>query len=639
MNTVELSVRTQLQKIIDELDTLSKKGKDTSDAMTELGHSVGKSMEGQIKKTETMFGRIRGLAGSTAKAMGDDFKNLFNVAGLAQGLKLGGIFSDNIKETMALTDTIRKLGGIFGIAQGEFVSFQKRMVDGLAEVGLGADAASNALKGLSETQVRGQENLIAYAKASGMLASVSGQKGQEGSIAKGIATTITAGGGNVNDPAVFARMVDAMRKSFNATGQNPTQILATLAQIMEKMPADLRKNIGPEGLVDLASIGQVAGKNATAFLEEYLSKSPIARKHLEARGFGGVFDEKGLNVDKFRKQAKNIFAQFGGDPRLMAQTLGLSEDAAEGFVRLYESLDKVSKVQQKMRADTKQLEDQYKSAMTMSEAFAGSLNKVKSSFSGPIAAITNGLSEALVKAMDTSLTDLGKYLPKALASMLQKAQEKAPDALGKNIGSTAVVVGGGVLTALLAGGGIKRLFGGIVGAGNVASKAKGVAESEIYSQITGKQVTPVYVTNVSEFSALGGGLNTSPVGGGGKLAVAGKIAAAGGLGYVVGDVLNSLIEGTGFDKALTSFVQEIAADLDPNVQRARAKQVQAEQETSAKVIEKSIEKVKDAGLISEASSFESIVRTIVENKAENFRVTSEVQRGPVIVANYPNNGR
>jgi archaellum component FlaC len=467
-----------------------------------------------------------------------------------------------------------------------------------------------------------------------MLASVSGQKGQEGSIAKGIATTITAGGGNVNDPAVFARMVDAMRKSFNATGQNPTQILATLAQIMEKMPADLRKKIGPEGLVDLASIGQVAGKNATAFLEEYLSKSPVARKHLEARGFGGVFDEKGLNVEKFRKQAKNIFAQFGGDPRLMAQTLGLSEDAAEGFVRLYESLDKVSKVQQKMRADTKQLEDQYKSAMTMSEAFAGSLNKVKSSFSGPIAAITNGLSEALVKAMDTSLADLGKYLPKSLASMLQKAQEKAPDALGKNIGSTAVVVGGGVLTALLAGGGIKRLVSGF-GVG----KARGAMESAAFEKLTGEKVTPVHVTNVSEFGALGGGLNTSSVGGGGKLAVAGKLAAAGGLGYVIGDVLNSLIEGTGFDKALTSFVQEIAADLDPNVQQARAKQVQAEQATAVKVQEKSIKKVEDAGIISKPSSFESVVRTVVENKAANFRVTSEVQRGPVVVANYPNNGR
>lgn len=627
MNTVELSVRTQLQKIIDELDTLSKKGKDTSDAMTELGHSVGKSMEGQIKKTETMFGRIRGLAGSTAKAMGDDFKNLFNVAGLAQGLKLGGIFSDNIKETMALTDTIRKLGGIFGIAQGEFVSFQERMVDGLAEVGLGADAASNALKGLSETQVRGQENLIAYAKASGMLASVSGQKGQEGSIAKGIATTITAGGGNVNDPAVFARMVDAMRKSFNATGQNPTQILATLSQIMEKMPADLRKNIGPEGLVDLASIGQVAGKNATAFLEEYLSKSPVARKHLEARGFGGVFDEKGLNVDKFRKQAKNIFAQFGGDPRLMAQTLGLSEDAAEGFVRLYESLDKVSKVQQKMRADTKQLEDQYKSAMTMSEAFAGSLNKVKSSFSGPIAAITNGLSEALVKAMDTSLTDLGKYLPKSLASMLQKAQEKAPDALGKNIGSTAVVVGGGVLTALLAGGGIKRLFGNI-GLG----KAQGIAESEAYAQITGRQVTPVYVTNFSEIGGLGAGnLVGAGAGAGGGFV---KGAAGLGLGVGIGVALGEAISGP-FDE----IVQYALGGFGKNEQKL----YEAKQKTQAKVQEtKQAEAKKDLenkGFLPPSNAFPSGVRVEIDMKNRDLIAVPTPLRGQATVANYPNNGR
>lgn len=554
MNTVELSVRSDLLRIANELKLISDASDKSTQNVVNYSKEVGKQTEKQLKNTETFLGKLRRMSGNIAHEMAEDFKALFNVYGLTQGLKLGNQFKNQVEETFALSNAIQKLAAIFGLGKEEFVDFQTTLTKGLGDIGISTEAAVNALKGLSETQVRGKTQLTEYSKAAGLLAGIGGEKGREGEIAKGMAGVITARGGNVNDIGSMKGLADDLRKAFNATGAAPTKILSQLETIMASMPTDLRKSISSSGLVKLAATSAIAGPNSTKFIEEYLSKSPIARKALEARGFKDVFSEKGLNVEKFRSAAKSTIGAFPGDPRLMAQSLGLSEDAAEGFIRLYESLDKVDSAQKRMDTDNKSLENQFINSMGAMEAFNASLSKFKASLAQPIAWSTTMLTEGLQKAFKTSLTDVLNWLPTSigvpLKEMKEKLKEYLPEAVDKNLGSTAVVAGGAGLAALLTGQGLKNLFK--LG----QSKVTGVAERVAYEQITGAKVQDVYVVNAKE---IGQGSSTNipgmeSMGKKGKLlGTVGKVATAA-VGFAggleIGEQINSAIAGTEVDQKL-----------------------------------------------------------------------------------------
>lgn len=540
---VELSVRSKLMQIVEELDAIQKKSEETTKTLEDAGKKVGESHEKQTRKTETYLGKLSSLSKRIASSIVDDFKVLMGAAGISEGLKLGSTFRDSIKESFALTDSIRKLGGVFGIAESRFAAFQTKLTQGLGDIGLSSEAAVNALKGLSETQVRGEGNLQEYSKLAGQLASISGTKGREGDIAKGIASTITARGGNVNDIKQAQSVAQDLQKAFLATGKAPTEVLSALEELIAKMPQDLRKAIGTKGLINLGVTSAIGGPNATKFLEEYLGKSPIARKALEARGFGGVFGAQGLNVEKFKRAASGVINAFPGDPRLMAQTLGLSEDAAEGFIRLYESLDKVSAAQEKMNKDNRTIEQQYYASMTASEAFSASLNRVKSSLAKPIAFSADFITSGLQKAFRTSLDDVIGMLPESIRGKAQEIKKGSepflPEVLDKSLGATGVVAGAGLVTTLLAGGGLKSLLS--LGRG----KATGIAERAAFEQITGGKVQDVYVVNAQEIgqaSSAGPGKSLGVLGWLGK---AGMVAGAAAGGLEIGSIVSQAIaEGT-----------------------------------------------------------------------------------------------
>lgn len=550
--TVELNVRTKLGQIAQELEAIAGASRRAQEETGRFGRDVGEEHGRAIKRTETYLGRLRGLGGRVFDGMKADFQAMMSTVGVSEGLKLGSTFRESVRETFELSDTIRKLAAVFGLAEDRFAGFQTRLTKGLGDIGLGADAAINALKGLSETQVRGEGELEAYARTSGQLAAATGSRGQEGTISKGIARVITAQGGDPNDLASMRRVADDLRRAYNATGQIPGAILQALETVVANMPTDLRKAIGTKGLVELGTVSATAGPGATKFLEEYLSKSPIARAALDARGFKGVFGPEGFNAGKFRQAAGGVMEAFPGDPRLMAQTLGLSEEAAEGFVRLYESLDRVVVAQNKMSMDNRSLEDQYRASMGAAEAFRASLNKVKSSLAEPLTAVTDMITRGLRGAFEFSLSDLTKLLPESLRKRIEPYQEKAPDALGKNLGATATVAGAGLLMSTLTGGGLRSLLA--LGKG----KAIGTAERMAYEQVTGRAVEDVYVVNAAEVGAGGTGVVAAlgkMTGVVGLLARGGLVGAAGLGGFLVGGLIDDAIQGTDLSAAIDKFLE------------------------------------------------------------------------------------
>lgn len=573
--TVELNVRSQLAKIADDLMQISRTGKMVEEEMSNFGKNVGQTHVSAVKQSETYLSKLRGMGARVFKTMKDDFRAMMSTVGISEGLKLGNTFRTNIKESFELSDTIRKLGAVFKIAEGDFASFQTRITRGMGEIGLGADAAISALKGLQETQVRGEEELTAYSTTAGQLAAISGTQGQEGAIAKGIAGVITAQGEDPNDIARMEEVSRALQKAYNATGKIPSAILQALETVIASMPSDMRKSIATEGLVQLGTAAAVGGPGATKFLEEMLGKSPVARKALEARGFGGVFGPKGLDIEKFRKAAKGIMDAFPDDPRLMAQTLGLSEDAAEGFVRLYESLDRMTEAQRLMMSDNKKLTDQYHEAMGAAEAFRASLNRVKSSFASQMSGITDFVTSGLKEAYQFSLSDLMQYAPDWMQAAVAENKDAIPEALNEGLGATATVAGAGLLATMMTGGGIR----GLVGMGK--GKATGVGERIAYEQATGRRVQDVYVVNATEIGMASGTGGADLATGGSFMALmkkAGLVAAAAAAGYMVGDFIGDQLEGTELEKKVQGTVDRVFGSkpedftVPPVIQREGAPQ-------------------------------------------------------------------
>ncbi len=486
---VRLSVKSDLNKIIEELQKIRDEAKETNESFSKISKDSSKAVEGSVKRTEGYFDKLKSFGRRTAAQIGSDFKTLFNVGQLAGGLSIANQFKNSVQETVKLSDTIRKLSSVFGIASKDFASFQGKMTKGLGDIGLSSEVAVSALEGLSQTQVRGESNLIEYSKAAGMLGSITGQQGQEGAIAKGMADLIKARGGDVNDAKTMQAVAEDIRRIFVATGAKSTDSLSAMERLFAAMSSDLRKTVTTRGLSQMAAAASAAGPNATAFLEEYLKADTLQRQRLDAMGMKGVVKDTGeIDIDKFKAFAEKTNQMFGSDPRVAAKMLGMTDEAAEGFVRLTQNLDRVKQAQERVSKATGSLNEQYRQSMGLGEAFRSNINRVK------------GLFGELGGAVSQGATDL---LSKAGAS---------------DVGSAAVVGGGALAAAVLTGGGLRGLMG----------TAKGLGKASAIEAVTGEKVQNVYVTNAAEIgSGLGGVLSgAGAAGGAGKLAKVGKFAGA-----------------------------------------------------------------------------------------------------------------
>lgn len=506
-NEVTLSVRSQLLKIIDELDKINDKQKEVQNSFKESGKVVGDAMNDQAKKTENFLGKMGNLGRRVADQLRGDFKTLVSINALTDAFKLSNQFRGSIRETVQLSDSIRKLGVTFGITSDQYSKFQSRMASGLGKLGLSSQVGANVLEGLSQSNTRMQDqgSIVNMAALSGQLASVTRSQGQEGEIAKLMAQVMQARGVSPDNVKEQSGLAEDIRRAFNATGANATDTLKNMKDIFGSMSQDMRKAIGTRGLTNIAAVSTVAGAGSVKFFQELLGKSPIMRKALEAQGFKGVITDKGIDMAKFAKASQSVLGRVGGDPRVAAQTLGLTDDVAEGFVRLATSLDQVAKVQEQVSNATGDLNTQYQQSMGLGEAFGANINRFKDKFSALTAPATQGLTSLL---SGTAQSD---------------------------IGAGAAVAGGGALAALLAGFGTrgigKALGGGALG---------GLAKAGATEAITGRQVVPVFVTNASEMA--GGGVAGAAGGimgkAGGFLGKAGGVLGAGALAYEAGGALN-----------------------------------------------------------------------------------------------------
>jgi hypothetical protein len=551
---VELRARAQIDDIIADFERLNTKVADVQNTLKSTGTDVTENFNAKAKETESFLGKLRSLGGRVADQIKQDFKTLVSVNAMKDALNLSNQFRGSIGESIKLGDTIRKLGPAFQIADKDFSKFQGNMAKGLGQLGLSSTVATSAMEGLADTPVRGEKALMGYAKTAGQLASLSNQMGKEGDIAKGIAEVLRAKGIDPNDVTAMEGVAEDLRRTFNVTGKMPTETLSAMKDIFSQMPSEMRKTISTRALAGMAAAGQAAGPNSTKFLQEYMGMSKIQRSSMDAQGFKGVMTPEGIDLDKFQKAAKDVLGRIGGDPRMAAKTLGLSDDAADGFVRLAESMDQVKKAQDQIAQSTGNITDQYRASMGTGEAFRANINRIKSYLAEPLAKAQGMLTNGLGAASESDM------------------------------GAGAVVAGGGLLAAVLAGVGARGIGAGMLG---------GLAKKQGTEALTGEKVQNVYVVNASEIAS--GGLMGQAGKAGGMLGTIGKglgAASAGLMGYEVGSMLNegvvSRTEGTTSEGFEGNAVERLIFKMDQLLGGDNAKQFNKAQDAMAKPPQKVI---------------------------------------------------
>lgn len=490
---VELKVNTQLQRVLDELTKVGKQAADVQRNLKSLGDEIGKGLEDTGKKNEKNISASALLMRRVLQQLKDDFRTLASINAIGQSLKISEQFRGSVKESITLNDTIRKIHSSMGMTISQAAQLESRLVSVFGKIGAGSEAASNAVKGLAETPVRSESALVEYAKTATQLASIGGEKGREGDVAKGLAGVVRAKGGNPDDIGAMQRAADEVMRVRMASGRSATESLSALQGLYSAANPEQRARLAGGGSVSMAAGALAGGQGATAFLERYLGTSRVERQGMEAQGLGRIIGKDGsLNGAAIQSTMREARRRgLGGDAQSGLATMGLGDEEAKGFIRLAEAMEDVQKKSDKARGALINIGDTFEKSKSFQENMMSPVNRVKS--------MMNPLLNGGITGLNGLMGGAGK----------------------SDIGSLLAVGGGGILASLLAGWGMR-------GAGKaLGGKMGGIASGAAVEGITGREVVPVYVTNASEMG--GGGLlgSGAQVAGGMGIAGAAAVAAVG----------------------------------------------------------------------------------------------------------------
>ncbi len=507
---VELSVQSDLGKIIADLQGLQKKAQGAGDQIKRIGNELDKNLQQNTKRTESHFERLRDLGRRVADQLRGYFSNIAGqaateLAKLKNDLGFRKQFTDGAKGALELHDAIRKIAGALDIAENRLIDFQQSVTNAFSKAGFGAEEAVRALNGLAGTQVSGEENATAYALKAAQLAQLGGQVGQEGEISKEMANVIRERGGNQNDLSQMNALGESVR------GRNPLEKLQTQRDLYSGMDDNMRKQIGPEAMQGIGAVAKVVGPEIVLALAKELTGPKLARIGKDAQGLGGIFTSKGIDFDKLNK-ARGIINRIGFDKTSSAGTAGLGEDASKAFVKLFERFDEAKAAQQRAMHGGGDLESDTAKSRGLVENHAAVKNQV------------------------------GGVISNSLAPVIGKANDVVAGASKSKWGSLALMAGeyGG---AALAGAGMaslsKHLGGKLGNAGAVAGDAANAAGME---KALGQDTIPVWVVNINQLSGAVGskvpGMGSLP---GGKASLLDKAGVAE-IGLAIGIAVGVAIE-------------------------------------------------------------------------------------------------
>ncbi len=511
---VELSVQSDLSKVLADLQAMQTKARGVGDNIKRIGDDLDNSLKKNTKRTESHLERLRDLGRRVADQLRGYFANIANstaaaLEGVKKDLGLQRQFKDATAGAVELHDVIRKIGSSLGITSTKFVDFQQRTTTAFGDLGYSQEEAARALQGVAQTQVSGEENVLAYGTTAAKLGTIGGQQDQTGAIAKALADVLRARGIDQNDTKAMSQVAESVR------GRNPLEKLGWMENMYRGMGDDKRKEIGPEAMRGMLAVRKTIGPEVDSLIKE-LTETMLKRLPKEAQGLGKIVGKSGINFDELEKQ-KGLLKRIGFDKVASAQTAGFSEDAAQALVRLLERSGAARDAQQRAMTKDGAIDDQMRDSRGLMENMGAVKNQVTGTIGG------------------------------AIAPVVSKANDVVSAASKSTIGSAALM-GGGFLAAAAGSYGLsqmgKQLGGKFGGAGAMVGSAGKAAALE---QITGEKTIPVWVVNTSEFGNMMGGTGLpgaagAAAGATGAAGALGKMAAAG-VGLEIGLVVGTVIEG------------------------------------------------------------------------------------------------
>lgn len=527
-NEVVISARVQLDDVMRALQQIQSKGKQTQDALAQASQDSGKKISQNAKLTQTNMEALRSYSRRIAEEIRGAFESMVQIKSLDALGKFGSKIKESVGGAVALGDSIRKLSIALGIAESDMVSFQTKLLDGFSKVGLGADEARNAIEGLAGTGVNSQDALVKYAVTSGQLAQISGEQGQEGAIAKGLAEAMRAAGKDVNNQADLDRFIKATQGAMSS-GQTATQATSGLADMYGGMSTDDRK-VSPQAYSDIAALTAALGPEVGKTLQEYMSKSKLDQLPQNAQGMGKFFTKEGIDVKGLSEYFGRAGGRVGFSQEAGLQTLGIGNVAGANL--LAQNGDKAAAAVARSRGFGLSVDQQQQQTMGLGDAAKGVYNKGTKFLNKPLSEAT-GFATDLVKSVASS--------------------ESSSQAALLGGGLLAFAGAAGSLSKVLKGKGMGKAAGGITSA-----LAKGAA-AEL---VTGQKTVPVYVVNADEIGGISSGMVASSftdvASGNGTLNKAGKAAGmlgggalAGMAGYELGKAIEPFVT-SALDRAFTT---------------------------------------------------------------------------------------
>lgn len=492
-NEVTLTGRAELDQIYKSLKHISEQSERSMKVIGELGKKVNDNLEKTGKNAETRLKKTGQVLRKMADSLYSDFKALMALQALQGAQAIGNKFKSTIADSIELSDSIRKVGQSFGIATKDFTQFHGLMTKGLGDIGASSEAAAKALEGLTGFGIKGQANTADMVKNTIMLASIGREKGNEQGVGTSFGRAITASGKNPNDQNVRKEFAGEASAVIATTGKTATEVLDSMADILEKMPKDFRDKIGPKGVAQLTAMSSVGGANATKAIAKLLSLDKIQRMPLEAQGFK-PFDSKGnIDLKNIMKFVDTVGKRAPGT-RTSLTTAGLSEEEAEGLARMGEQSGRAADVLDKLAGASRDVGTQFESMKTLAERFDSSFNRVKAMLADFMAPLTEGIAgllgsagksdtgATLVVAASALVATLMAGIAKTgLISIFKSIMGTGAEAAGgaaaaEGTAAGAAATGGGTLAAVGAGAafGAAALTG--VGLGYAATKIPGEQE-------------------------------------------------------------------------------------------------------------------------------------------------------------------
>lgn len=403
-NQVEVGVRSELKKLIDDLAAINKASDDMTKSLKTVVEGIGDSTNEQTKKVSGAMKIMSDMGKRVFGQLGKDMKAMVSMNSLLNGFQMNQQFRNTAKETVTLSDAIRKLGGYYGVAASRASDFQSKLTKDLGKYGLGADAGANAIMGLRGTGVKGEESLTEYSKMSGFLASSGAEQGNEGGVAKGMASVIQSRGGDVNNTSEVKQLAQDVQSAMNQSGQSASQILASMNGMYQSMSEENRKMVGGGGMAQMAGIESQVGEGSLAFLKPYLNAQTTGEQaKYKALGYDGLVNKGGVDLKAVRAFGDEARRLGSGNMAVGLGAKGITDEKqVQDFQRLYAMSGTLEKDRQNV-PQSKPLEEEFRAKTTMGEAFSGNLSNFASTFSDAFSKATNGLTEVMSSTMQSDV--------------------------------------------------------------------------------------------------------------------------------------------------------------------------------------------------------------------------------------------